>query len=281
METNASLPTHTLYFPEGLSGPHGSRLPLVIWANGGCANAGSAFRSFLSEIASYGYLVIATGPRDAEVPSFLQRSADPDSAPPGRSGASGSPLGPPTIEVRTHPSQMIDAINWAIAQNQLRGGFFEGKLDVSHIAVMGQSCGGLQALEASVDPRISTTVLWNSGVLDKPSAFSGGKVLGKQDLAKVHHSIAYFGGGPEDMSFNNASDDFARLRGVPVFRAWERGASHMGSFMQPNGGEFAGIGITWLNWQLRGDRKAKRMFVGPDCGLCTNAKWTVQSKNLR
>ena len=33
--------------------------------------------------------------------------------------------------------------------------------------------------------------------------------------------------------------------------------------------------------ELKGDRRAARLFVGPDCGLCVNPKWVVHSKNLR
>jgi len=30
---------------------------------------------------------------------------------------------------------------------------------------MGQSCGGVQALDVSKDPRVTTSLIWNSGVL--------------------------------------------------------------------------------------------------------------------
>src|SRR6185436_2070141 len=57
------------------------------------------------------------------------------------------------------------AINWAIAQNGDNASPYKGKLDVSKIAVFGHSCGGLQALEVSGDPRVSTTLVVDSGIL--------------------------------------------------------------------------------------------------------------------
>ena len=60
MEVDPGLPTHTLYHPADLAA--GGRLPVVVWGNGACWNAGNSFRWFLSDIASYGYMVIAVGP---------------------------------------------------------------------------------------------------------------------------------------------------------------------------------------------------------------------------
>src|SRR5271169_527705 len=61
MEMDAGLPEHTVYRPENLSALNGATLPVVVWGNGACVNAGNAFSSFLTDISSYGYLVIALG----------------------------------------------------------------------------------------------------------------------------------------------------------------------------------------------------------------------------
>ena len=50
--------------------------------------------------------------------------------------------------------------------------------------------------------------------------------------------------------------------------------------MQPGGGEFANVATNWALWQLKGDKKASAMFVGPKCGLCANSNWDTQSKRL-
>jgi hypothetical protein len=38
--------------------------------------------------------------------------------------------------------------------------------------------------------------------------------------------------------------------------------------------------VNWLDWQLKGDAQAAKLFLGPDCGLCKNSDWKVESKNL-
>ena len=138
-----TLPTHAVYRPKDLS-PFGKdiKLPIVLWGNGGGANSSASYDRFLTEIASHGFLVVAIGP--------VQGAAKD-----GKGGGKGG---------ATKSSQLLDGLNWAIAQNE-KNGDYQGKLDTKKVAAMGHSLGGLQALEVSTDPRITTTVCWNSGVL--------------------------------------------------------------------------------------------------------------------
>jgi len=275
MEVPPGLPTHTVYHPPDLSAA--GRLPVVVWGNGACANAGDRFRWFLSDIASYGYLVIAVGPI-ANMSVWPGQPMEPLAAgatpamSPTKSGQSPPPI--------THSSQLLDAVTWAAAENERPGSPFHHRLDVGAVAAMGQSCGGAQALEASADPRIRTTILWNSGLFPGVTTMAGGEPLTKASLRKLHGPIAYISGDDEDLAFGNANDDFERIDHVPVFRAFARGMLHEGTYLQRNGGEFAGIAVGWLNWQLKGDGRAAHLFVGADCGLCVNPHWVVRSKHL-
>lgn len=134
VEGDLSLPTHTIYRPHDLdSFGATARLPIVAWGNGGCANSSQPFRPFLLEIASYGFLVIALG--DAR-----ELEHEP-------------------VFSSTQASQLLDAIDWAIAEHARPESRYAGKLAPDKIAVMGQSCGGLQALAVSPDPRITTSVV--------------------------------------------------------------------------------------------------------------------------
>ena len=65
----------------------------------------------------------------------------------------------------THYSQMFDALEWIAGENDRPGSPFHGKVVIDKVAVMGHSCGGLQAVKASVDPRITTALVLNSGML--------------------------------------------------------------------------------------------------------------------
>ena len=60
-EEVASLPAHVV----SAEGSHGARsttkLGVVAWGNGGCSDDGASTRLHLLEIASHGYLVIASG----------------------------------------------------------------------------------------------------------------------------------------------------------------------------------------------------------------------------
>ncbi len=277
MEMDPGLPGHTIYRPEDLSVLAGMRLPIVVWGNGGCANAGNLFATFLTEISSYGYLVVAVGPIAKMNTSSTPPAAVLGHRPPGWNLTEPPPNLPPAA---THSVQLVEAVNWAIAENQRAASKYHQHLDSKKIAVMGQSCGGIQAIEVAADPRISTAVIWNSGLFSKPTNAGGGKVMSKDDLKFLHAPIAYISGDPQDIAFLNADDDFNRIISIPAFRGYERGVTHGGTYRQPNGGEFGGVAIAWLDWQLKGDQCAALMFRGADCGLCVNPRWVVRKKNI-
>ncbi len=56
---------------------------------------------------------------------------------------------------------------------------------------MGQSSGGVQAIEASADPRVTLPLAWNSGLFQKPSVAM--ENISKDALKKLHAPIAYVG----------------------------------------------------------------------------------------
>ena len=60
-EEVASLPRHVVYRPMDLAALGGTKLGVVAWGNGGCSDDGASSRFHLLEIASHGYLVIASG----------------------------------------------------------------------------------------------------------------------------------------------------------------------------------------------------------------------------
>ena len=145
---------------------------------------------------------------------------------------------------------------------------------------MGHSCGGVQAIEVSADPRISTTMVMDSGLLPGTTSMAGGKPLTKDDLRVFHAPVAYISGDDEDIAFLNANDDFEKLKGIAVVRGYGRGVVHNGTYQDRNGGEFGSIAVAWLNWHLKGDRKSSSMFEGANCGLCVNPRWVVQKKGM-
>ncbi|MGC4807498.1 cellulose binding domain-containing protein [Micromonospora sp. DT233] len=234
-ETSATLANHTIFRPQTLPA---ERLPIVVWGNGGCSANGLSQGNFLREIASHGFLAIANG------------------APNG----SGS----------TNAQMLTQSIDWAVAENSRQGSKYYGKLDTTKIAVAGFSCGGLEAYAVSNDPRVTTTGIFSSGLLNDADDYQ---------LRRLTKPIAYFVGGPSDIAYPNAMDDWGKLpAGLPAFMG-NLNVGHGGTYDQPNGGEFGRVAVLYLKWRLKGDTTAGANFVGPDCGLC-RSQWTVQQKNL-
>ena len=320
MASNSSLPAYTLFRPEDLSAfGEDKKLPIIAWGNGGCANSPSGHLNFLSEVASHGFLLIAIGPMPQEgaggargggMPPGGMGGAMPPGGmggampPGGRGGAmppgggaggargagmrGGMPPGgasPATSDVASEKSQLIAAIDWAIAQNSDPDSIYYNKIDTTKIAVSGMSCGGLQALEAAPDPRVTTAMICNSGIINSSGGGGGGGGMGgmpaltKDDLKKLHGSIIYILGGDSDIAYANGMDDFEKIEDLPAFTA-NLDVGHGGTYMRPHGGEFAVVATAWLQWQLQGDEKAAKMFKGDPCGLARMEGWKIQKKNI-
>jgi dienelactone hydrolase len=254
MVSEPSLPTHTVFKPSDLdAATKKGKLPIIVWGNGACANSPWEHVNFLSEVASYGFMVIAIGP----MPQEGERTRD-----------------------RSTSSQLTDAINWAIAQNDDKTSPYFNKLDVKKIAVSGMSCGGLQALETAPDPRVTTTVICNSGILGNPGAgMPGMPQLTKDHLSKIHTPTLYLLGGEKDIAYGNGMDDFNRINHVPIFVA-NMDVGHGGTYGKPHGGEFAKVATAWFQWQLKNDKKAGKMFTGNPSGLSKDPNWKVEKKNM-
>ena len=266
-EEVASLPNHVVYRPADLGALGATKLGVVAWGNGGCSEDGASSRFHLLEIASHGYLVIASG-----------RILSGPGAPPAEARAP-APAGQPAPP-RTAPTDLVAAIDWALAENTRAGSEYFGRIDAGKVALSGWSCGGLQALRVAADPRVVTVVMHNTGVLNGgPNTTIPGMDVTKDALANFHTPVIYIMGGPTDIAYANGMDDFARIARVPVAIA-NLPVGHGGTFQEPNGGDAASVAVSWLDWQLRGDAAAARRFVGDNCGLCSDSKWQFERRNF-
>ena len=281
-----SIIRHTVYRPIDLSAIK-EKLPIMAFGNGGCSMVGNAFETYLTEIASYGFLVIASGPIQPAFP------------PEGRPGANGTTLGQPSDAIvstlspeRSKTRYLFEAIDWAVAQNKDPKSPYYGKIAADMIAVSGQSCGALEALEAAADPRVKTVIVFNSGIMrGMPPEFSMKGPDGtsvrvvvpgtEETLKKLHTPVIYLIGGEKDIAYKNSEIDYQQIEGIPLFNANLGNVGHNGSLSKPFGGKMAQAARLWLQWQLKRDQEAGKAFVGPDCTLCKDPEWVVKKKNMK
>ena len=257
MKVEPSLKAHTVFVPQNLKAfSQGKPLPVLVWGNGACANSPFEHYKFLNEIASHGYIVLATG----YMPDGDERYVGPMS----------------TTE------QQIESIDWIIAQNNDKKSPYYHKIDTKNIALAGMSCGGLQTLFNCADPRLKTLMVCNSGLFNQQnagSAVGGMPMPPKSKLKEIHTSVIYILGGEKDIAYGNGMDDFHRIDHVPAC-AVNYPVGHGGTYAQPHGGEFSVVALAWLDWQLKGSSKAARMFEGNNCELSTRKDWTIEKNKL-
>jgi len=134
----------------------GEKVPVLVWSNGFCLRVGTMFQNFLTEIASHGFIVISNG-------GVTPALSDLDSY-----------------------KDLISAMDWAGSPAAKKYGDVDGQT----IIVGGQSCGGVQAIAASKDPRVKMSAIFNSGSLGKSS-----------EKMELGHPIAYFLGGVKDVGY--------------------------------------------------------------------------------
>jgi hypothetical protein len=244
-------PGHHVYRPAALEAfPKKDSLPVMVWGNGGCAIDSTRYGGFLTTIASHGFLVLGTVPQAGA--ARRQESAD---------------------DVRA-------AIDWAAKENARAESPLKGKIALDKVAVMGQSCGGFLSITLGADPRVKTIGVFNSGVQEASGAVTS--VQPDSDaLTKLHGSVLLINGGEPDFMMAASAATFDKIDKLPAFYGARHNAGHTATVFHPGGGEFANVASNWLSWTFKGDKKAGQMFLGKNCGLCTNSNWDVKSKGIK
>ena len=257
MKEEPSLPAHTIFVPQDLTTFNTNNpLPVLVWGNGACTNSPWEHFKFLNEIASHGYLVIATG--------YIPMEEEPFRGP------------------MSTTQQQIESIDWAFGQNVDPASPLFGKVDTKHVCAAGMSCGGLQTLFNCADPRISLLMICNSGLFKQSNAaqaVGGMPMPEKSKLKDIHTPIIYIMGGKEDIAYENGMDDFHLINHVPAC-AVNYPVGHGGTYRQPHGGEFSPVVIAWLDWQLKGSQDGAKMFKGKNPAILQRQGWTIEKNKL-
>ena len=206
------------------------------------------YENMLSDIASYGFVVVAVG----ELQMLAQHEKD-----------------------RQTPSSMVKkALDWISKQAADSASPYYQKIDTDHIAAAGHSCGGAQVLANAADPRMKTYLILNAGMGTMTMADAN-----PQSLNNLHGPILYLVGGSTDVAWQNAQVDYKAIKKVPVVLADNTKSGHGGTYEQPNGGANARMVRAWLDWQLKGKQENEKIFIDGD--LTGYDNFTIQHKNYK
>ena len=312
---DASLPTHTIYRPENLKAyvDENGKIPVLLYANGACVNNNLEMSRLLSEVASWGYIVLAIGPY-AEMPDdafyaqwkgvvrgwypetkevaimgngerltpyteeelaarAAQQEAERKAAEAAAKKNKGKKAAPAPAPFRTYPRQLLEALDWLTDQNADAKSEYYHLIDLDKVAAMGQSCGGAQVLAVAHDPRIKTCLMFNTGIGEM--SMSGAS---KESLANLHQPMLYLNGGTADVAYENANGDWKRIKELPVVKISTIDGHH-GTYYEKHAGAYAVAARQWLNWQLKGMVGDSALFMNDEYGKMMHPDWTFDRKN--
>ena len=312
---DASLPTHTIYRPENLKAyvEECGKIPVLLYANGACANNNLEMSRLLSEVASWGYLVLAIGPyQDMPDEAFYAqwkgvvrgwypetkevavmgngerltpytegelaaRAAEQEAVRKAAEAAAkknkGKKAAPAPAPFRTYARQLLEAMDWITDQCADAGSEYYHLVDLDQVAAMGQSCGGAQVLAVAHDPRIKTCLIFNSGIGEM--SMSGAS---KESLANLHQPMLYLNGGSADVACENANGDYKRIKDLPVVKISTIDGHH-GTYYEKHAGAYAVACRLWLNWQLKGILGDSALFLNDEYGKLMHPDWIFDRKN--
>ncbi len=222
------------------------KLPILLFANGGCMDTSVGYERMLTEIASHGYVVVAIG--EMQVYQFDRE------------------------EKHTPSSMLMKAMEWIIKESTREGSDYCNRVDVDKIAAAGHSCGGAQVLCNAKEPRLKTYLILNAGMGTMEMADASAK-----NLQELHAPIIYMSGGESDVAYRNAEMDYNSIKNVHAVWADNAEAGHGGTYNQPFGGSFAKMAIDWLDLQLKGNTALAPNFLSTNPNY---KEWTIRSNGL-
>ena len=160
--------------------------------------------------------------------------------------------------------EMLRGLDFAIAENARAASALYGKVDTAKLGVSGHSQGSMATVTAGADSRVVATVpIQGAGVAD----------------ARRLHSPTFLIAGELDTLVAPAGvEDAYDAVTVPAVYGLSMGQDHLMPGRAPAPILDAVTG--WFKIHLAGDEEARALFYGDACGLCSDARWMLQRKNL-
>lgn len=226
----------------------GRTMPVLAFGNGACAHTNnSEVTRALTFVASKGVVVVDTGSVDGS----------PNGVP------SGYPI----------PSLLTDAVTWAEREQNRSGSPLSQRLDLTRVATAGHSCGGIEALIAGQDHRVSAVISLDSGL------FADGSFgYSRAELARLHSPVLFMAGGPSDVAYDNTRANYDLVT-VPAVQAQHPQAGHVGFITGSQLTDGMTTVVHFLDMVLNGNHTARTYILDPS-GLASRYPWTVAVKNF-
>ena len=246
-----SLTDFVVYRPMNIAAAvqqENAMLPVLVFCNGGCVDTSIGYEKMLTDIASYGYVIVAIG----ELQMFAQHEK----------------------ETHTPSSMVAKALDWIHQQAKDKNSPYYNKIDTKKIAAAGHSCGGAQVLANAADKRLKTYIILNAGMGEMTMADASAK-----SLKSLHGPTFYLVGGQSDAGWKNAQIDYEAIKNVPVVLADNTRSGHGGTYEQANGGANSKMVRQWLDWQLKARQEPAKLFIEGD--LTGDENWNIKQKNFK
>ena len=315
---DASLPTHMIYRPQNLEYcvQQEGRLSVLLYANGACANNSLEMSRLLSEVASYGYIVIAIGPyEDMPDDKFYEqwkgvvRGWYPETKEIAIMG-NGERLTPYTEAELAAQAAEQEAQRKA-AEAAAKKNRNKKKAEPAPQPFRTYARQLLEAMDWITDQNADPQSDYFHMVdLDKVAAMGqscgGAQVLAvahdpriktcmifnsgigemsmsgasKETLVNLHTPMLYLNGGTADVAFPNANGDYGRIEDLPVVKISTLDGHH-GTYYEKHAGAYAVAARMWMDWQLKGKVGASALFMNDEYIKALHPDWTFERKNWK
>jgi len=152
---------------------------------------------------------------------------------------------------------MTKTIDLAESFNKAPKSIYYERLDLTKIGAMGHSQGGSAAVTAANDIRVKSVIIWNASTsASKPFL----TVSGERDLTGYT--------APSMSSAIRTSTQPAAYLFYHKVPKTGAVSGHLTLTTQPE--RVVAAATAWWDYMLKGDVKARDMFVGVSCGLCNH-----------
>jgi hypothetical protein len=165
-----------------------------------------------------------------------------------------------SVWTNTAPSNGVQerAIDYAESLNEDETSPLYHRLDLDKVGAMGHSQGAAATITAAKDPRVKSVIFWNYGTTNEKPFLT---VSGDHDVSMmtVDGLSALAGGSTQPAEW---------VYFHQILQTGGNTTGHLVLMEQPD--RVVKMAVDYWDWQLKDDAKAKKTFVGSDCGLCNS-----------